>query len=92
MKNEGIHCYISGRVQGVFYRDSTRKRAIELGITGFVKNLPDGRVELMAFGSEEKLKELETWLWQGPPRAKVESVTCEKIPAKDNLRSFEIIS
>lgn len=65
---------ISGRVQGVFYRASTRNKAHELGLTGYAKNLPDGRVEVLAAGSEEALLLLEKWLWQGPPAAQVTAV------------------
>lgn len=65
---------ISGRVQGVFYRASTRRKAHELGLTGYAKNLPDGRVEVLAAGSEEALLLLEKWLWQGPPAAQVIAV------------------
>ncbi len=66
---------VSGRVQGVFYRAATQDRARRLGLTGWVRNLPDGRVELVACGDETRLKQLEEWLWQGPPHARVEGVT-----------------
>lgn len=67
-------CLISGRVQGVFYRASTAERARALGLTGYAKNLPDGRVEVLAWGEESAVKELCEWLWRGPPAAKVERV------------------
>ena len=73
-----LHYFISGLVQGVFYRDSTRKKAQALDITGWVKNLPDGRVELIACGEQNQLKALEKWLWEGPPKAKVSDVRVEK--------------
>ncbi len=66
---------VSGRVQGVFYRAGTQDRARRLGLTGWVRNLSDGRVELVACGDDAKLKQLEEWLWQGPPHARVEGVT-----------------
>lgn len=66
---------VSGRVQGVFYRAGTQDRARRLGLTGWVRNLPDGKVELVACGDEARLKQLEEWLWQGPPHAHVEDVT-----------------
>ncbi len=66
---------VSGRVQGVFFRSGTQDRARRLGLTGWVRNLPDGNVELVACGDETKLKQLEEWLWQGPPHARVENVT-----------------
>lgn len=67
-------CLVSGKVQGVFYRASAAERARALGITGYAKNLPDGRVEVLACGEEAKVKELIDWLWKGPLAAKVQSV------------------
>lgn len=68
------HYFISGRVQGVFFRAATQKKAIELKITGWVKNTNDNRVEVLAFGTDEQLDELEKWLWHGPPSAQVTDV------------------
>ena len=65
---------VSGRVQGVFFRASTRLEAERLGLRGHARNLPDGRVEVLACGSEAGLDALERWLWRGPPQARVESV------------------
>lgn len=65
---------VSGRVQGVWYRAATQQQAHGLGVTGYAKNLPDGRVEVLACGAEDGVAELEQWLWQGPAQAKVESV------------------
>ena len=77
-----IRCYVSGRVQGVFYRATTQEQAESLGIAGYAKNLPDRRVEVLACGSENSLRELESWLWQGPRHAEVTEVKCE--PADPN--------
>lgn len=66
---------LSGKVQGVFYRASTRTKAQELGLTGWVQNLSDGCVELVACGTSAQLESLEKWLWQGPPAAKVDHVS-----------------
>lgn len=85
----GKHFIISGRVQGVFFRDTTRKKARELGITGWVKNSSLGHVECRAFGNVEQLANLETWLWQGPPQANVIDVSAETIPY-ETFSSFEI--
>jgi acylphosphatase len=71
------HFLITGKVQGVYFRDSTRKKACELAVTGWVRNLKDGRVELLACGKLEDLKALESWLWKGPPAAKVYEVRVE---------------
>ena len=64
-------------MQGVFYRASAREQALELGLTGYAKNLPDGRVEVLAFGSLASLDALEAWLRIGPPAAKVSEVVRE---------------
>ena len=73
--------YISGRVQGVFFRDSTRRQARELGITGHAINLDDGRVEVLACGSADALTNLEKWLRDGPSAADVTDIQSE--PAED---------
>lgn len=63
--------WISGRVQGVFYRASTREQALRLQLTGYAKNHSDGRVEVLACGDEAALQALEQWLWRGPMAAEV---------------------
>ena len=63
-----------GRVQGVFFRHSTRIEAERLGICGTVRNLPDGSVEVFAWGGASQLLELQRWLQQGPARARVERI------------------
>lgn len=75
-----IHYVVSGRVQGVWYRASTKAKAIDLGLTGWVRNRDDGAVELVACGEESQLQLLQDWLWQGPPLAKVTEVTIAKQP------------
>lgn len=78
---------VSGVVQGVFYRASTRTQARQLGLTGHACNLPDGRVEVIAHGEPDALDALERWLWQGPPAAEVEGV--ERAPFDgEATRSF----
>jgi acylphosphatase len=72
-------CYVSGRVQGVFYRASTRQRAQELGCRGYARNLPDGRVEVLAVGEPTAVHALIEWLRQGPPAAHVLDVTCSDV-------------
>ena len=66
-----IHLQIKGKVQGVFYRVSTKKMAVALGVTGWVKNKDNGDVEVMATGSQIKLKQLADWCRQGPAGAAV---------------------
>ena len=69
-------CVVAGRVQGVYYRGATQQRARELGVTGHARNLPDGRVEVLACGEPAAVEALCEWLWQGPPHAQVTEVTC----------------
>ncbi|HEY0233124.1 MAG TPA: acylphosphatase [Dokdonella sp.] len=79
---------VSGLVQGVFYRASTKTRALELGLSGFAKNLPDGRVEVVASGDAAALDRLHAWLRQGPPAARVAAVEHEALPEQSH-RGFE---
>jgi acylphosphatase len=73
-------CLVAGRVQGVFYRASTRARAEALGVTGHARNLSDGRVEVLACGPAGAVQALCDWLWEGPPAAQVTAVDCETLP------------
>ena len=68
-----------GRVQGVWFRDSTRREAERLGITGHAINLPDGNVEVLACGARGALAELESWLRRGPPLALVDKVESRSV-------------
>ena len=83
------HCLVSGKVQGVFYRASTQKQAQSLGLTGWVKNLPDGRVELLACGEQAFVDELVLWLNDGPPQAKVTKVESQDSIWED-YQGFEV--
>ena len=72
-------CLVSGRVQGVFYRASTRARAEVLGVTGHARNLPDGCVEVLACGEPAAVTALCEWLWQGSPASNVRHVQVEAV-------------
>jgi acylphosphatase len=74
---------ISGHVQGVFFRASTQDEAKKLGLTGFARNLQDGRVEILACGEKNKLSQLHQWLHQGPDMASVEEVVSEDAPFQE---------
>lgn len=76
-------CYVTGRVQGVFFRESTRREAETLGVTGRAVNLPDGRVEVLACGEEAAVEALVDWLREGPRMAEVEDVQVEEAAAGD---------
>jgi len=67
-------CLIGGRVQGVYYRATAARRAHELGIRGFARNLPDGRVEVLACGDDAAVSSFVSWLWIGSSASKVTSV------------------
>lgn len=75
-----IRCQVSGRVQGVYFRAHTAEVARGLGIGGWVRNLNNGQVEVLASGDEAALKKLKEWLWQGPRLAEVTAVQCEPVP------------
>lgn len=71
---------VSGKVQGVYYRQSTKETATALGITGEVKNLLDGSVYIVATGTKEQLDKLIAWCRQGPPKARVTGVEVQELP------------
>jgi acylphosphatase len=73
-----IRYLIAGRVQGVYYRAATAARAHELRLRGSVRNLLDGRVEVIAAGDYAAQLELAAWLWRGPPAARVDAVQIEE--------------
>jgi acylphosphatase len=75
---------VSGRVQGVFFRASARQQALQLGLTGYAKNLADGRVEVVAVGEAAALQALRQWLQQGPPAASVIEVQSVDIDVAAN--------
>ncbi len=74
-----IKCWISGKVQGVWFRGNTQDQAQNLGLTGYAHNLPDGRVEVLACGNPNEVDALKDWLWQGPRLAEVTDVQCEDV-------------
>jgi len=71
---------VSGKVQGVFFRASAARMADQLGLRGYARNLPDGRVEVLAVGNATSLEALAGWLGRGPPRATVTAVVTEEQP------------
>lgn len=81
---------VTGKVQGVFYRVSAKKAADDLGITGWVKNLKDNQVELLAEGDYSKLLTLIEWCKQGPPSAYVTSIEVEWAAVSSHFSDFQI--
>lgn len=85
-----IHCYVSGRVQGVWYRATTKKMAKKFGVNGWVKNLPDGRVEVMICGDAETANALKDWLWEGPIAAEVKDIVVIEEQCQ-SFSAFEVL-
>ena len=72
-------CIVAGRVQGVFFRASTREQAMRLGVTGLARNLADGRVEVILCGEPSAVALVRDWLRVGPSAARVTGVACEPL-------------
>ena len=85
------HVYVSGRVQGVFFRYETRREAKKHGVKGWVKNLPDGRVEAVFEGEKEDVEKLIDFCRKGPPLAKVDKVEVFWEEYKGEFKSFNIV-
>jgi acylphosphatase len=81
---------VRGHVQGVFFRSAARDEARRLGLTGWVRNLPNGDVELLACGDQDKLHDMVTWLWKGPPMARVDKVVSELADDDDSVDDFVV--
>jgi len=90
MAKKRLHLGVSGRVQGVFYRAETAKVAKSLGLTGWVRNLPDGRVEIVVEGDEEALQQFQRWCRQGPPAARVEEIEAREETWRGEFEDFSI--
>ncbi len=86
-----VRALVSGRVQGVYYRQSTRQAARRLGLLGWVRNLPDGRVEVFAQGDARDVERLVDWLWAGPPGASVLGVESHDSALDPNLQDFLVV-
>jgi len=91
MEKARVHLKIHGRVQGVFFRDSTRQKANSLGATGWVKNRNDGSVEAVAEGERETLEEFVQWCRQGPPSARVTEVEEDWQEPTGEFTKFSVI-
>jgi acylphosphatase len=89
-ERERAHVYVSGQVQGVFFRDSARERAEQLGLAGWVRNIPDGRVEMLFEGPSERVREMVRWCEEGPSHADVENVDTEFEAPQGDLGGFEV--
>jgi acylphosphatase len=84
------HAHVSGDVQGVFFRESTKQEARRLGVAGWVRNLDDGRVEVLAEGERGAVESLIRWCHQGPPSAEVTGVEVAWQPFAGDLGPFSV--
>jgi acylphosphatase len=89
---KAMHCFVTGRVQGVFFRESSVREARSLGLKGWVRNLRDGRVEIYAMGEDAALEQLKAWLNQGPSLAEVDLLECqETLELQEGLNDFRVM-
>ena len=95
MENRVVHVMIEGRVQGVYFRESTRRMAEALGLSGYVRNLSDGRVEAFFVGESQTVEKALDFVSTGPPGARVDLVSLhagDKEEGYRNTRGFSILS
>ena len=85
-----MRCFISGKVQGVWFRASSKTEADNLNLTGWARNLKDGRVEVLACGDEKQLETFSQWLQKGPDLAEVTQFSSEMLPWQE-FPTFEIL-
>lgn len=83
MTKQCIHAIVSGLVQGVFYRDCTRRKAQELQLSGWVRNLNNGTVEVLACGAPDTIGIFIDWLWKGSPNSNVEDVKWQNVELQE---------
>ncbi len=88
--NRRVHVIVVGRVQGVCFRDYTRKKSLELGLRGWVRNLPTGDIEIRAEGPAARLSALAIWCRQGPPMAKVIDISVRWEDSLDEFDEFRV--
>ncbi len=85
-----VRCVVSGRVQGVWFRETTRQKAARLGIVGSAVNRRDGTVEVIACGEEAAVEALQAWLWEGSPMSRVENVECVPFEPSEPPATFRV--
>lgn len=90
MAKKRVHVFISGKVQGVWFRAYTKEEADRLGIKGWVRNLPDGRVEAVFEGDEQAVEEMVRWCHKGSPMSRVERVEVQEEPYRGEFEDFSI--
>lgn len=90
MSKKRVHVWIEGRVQGVFFRAHVQETASSEGLNGWVRNLPDGRVEAVFEGEAENVERMVQWCWRGSPLSRVNKVVTEEEPFAGQYDRFEI--
>jgi acylphosphatase len=90
MPNVRVHIWVTGRVQGVYFRYAVEEEARDRGITGWVRNLPDGRVEGVFEGDETGVQEILTYCHKGPQYARIDHVEVREEPSRGEFSGFEI--
>jgi acylphosphatase len=91
LTNKRVHIIVSGIVQGVFFRANTLQEANQLGIYGWVRNLNDGRVEIMAEGESSLIEKMVSWCKVGPPGAQINRIDIKYLIFRDEFVDFRII-
>jgi len=91
LDNIRMHLVIEGRVQGVWFRESTRREAVALKLTGWVKNRSDGTVEALIEGPEQEVKRLVSWCRKGPPAAGVSGIRKKQETWQGEFDSFDVV-
>lgn len=90
MDQKTIHVIIEGKVQGVFFREYTRREAVKAGVTGWVRNKSDGTVEAIVSGPSSKVEHMQKWFAEGSPHSTVLHVSVETINPSDTFQDFTI--
>ena len=90
MIQKRIHIFVTGRVQGVFFRQSTRVIAIKNNVNGWVRNLDDGRVEIVAEGEKQNIDNLTTWCKTGPANSRVDEIELSEENYTNEFENFEV--
>lgn len=85
-----VHVLVRGRVQGVFYRATAQDFGCALGLTGWIRNLPDGRVEAVLEGPRDRIEDMVDWCRHGPPMARVEAVDLDWLPATREFTTLRV--
>jgi acylphosphatase len=90
MERRRVHVWIKGRVQGVFFRAFTRDAALMRGVSGWVRNLPDGRVEAVFEGDADRVADMVQWCYEGSPLSRVENVDTQEEAYRGDLEGFDV--